>query len=82
MSCRPSKGDQPKAVTSAPAESQQRAPFLHPRKDGALVTAYWISVYQEIFDQGKVDAYARLGSTRAGGGGRNVRCSRAARADV
>lgn len=24
------------------------------------MTAYWISVYQEIFDQGKVDAYARL----------------------
>ena len=24
------------------------------------MTAYWISVYQEIFDQEKVDAYARL----------------------
>ena len=24
------------------------------------MTAYWISVYQEIFDQDKVDAYARL----------------------
>ena len=24
------------------------------------MTAYWISVYQEIFDQSKVDAYARL----------------------
>jgi uncharacterized protein (DUF1330 family) len=24
------------------------------------MTAYWISVYQEIFDQGKVDAYAQL----------------------
>ena len=24
------------------------------------MTAYWISVYQEIFDQGNVDAYARL----------------------
>ncbi len=24
------------------------------------MTAYWISVYQEIFDEGKVDAYARL----------------------
>ncbi len=24
------------------------------------MTAYWISVYQDISDQGKVDAYARL----------------------
>jgi len=24
------------------------------------MTAYWISVYDEIFDQGKVDAYAQL----------------------
>jgi len=24
------------------------------------VTAYWISTYQEIFDQAKVDAYAKL----------------------
>ena len=34
------------------------------------VTAYWISVYQEIFDQGKVDAYAKLArpALEAGGG--------------
>ncbi|WP_375426738.1 DUF1330 domain-containing protein [uncultured Friedmanniella sp.] len=24
------------------------------------MTAYWLSVYREIFDQAKVDAYARL----------------------
>ncbi len=34
------------------------------------MTAYWISVYQEISDQGKVDAYARLArpALEAGGG--------------
>ena len=34
------------------------------------MTAYWISTYQEIFDQGKVDAYAKLArpALEAGGG--------------
>ncbi|CAA9390893.1 MAG: hypothetical protein AVDCRST_MAG75-1560 [uncultured Propionibacteriaceae bacterium] len=31
-----------------------------PVRQNGRMTAYWISVYQEIFDQGKVDAYARL----------------------
>jgi uncharacterized protein (DUF1330 family) len=34
-------------------------PLLRSDRMGPM-TAYWISVYQEIFDQDKVDAYAQL----------------------
>jgi len=35
-------------------------PHLRTVRHNGRVTAYWISIYQEINDQAKVDAYARL----------------------
>ena len=40
----------------SPPPVRSSAPVRH----NGRVTAYWISVYREIFDQGKVDAYGRL----------------------